>query len=222
MSLFFALIFYFSDMENLPIRLLSFLFLTFFFAINLDAQIVYKDELGREIGKEYFEKQILEGPYFGIPGLSPTEKILVHRMPAGKLADSRIFFEKTENLKAFEEGKSLVIIYYPGPDECNSNGQRTPGTYYIKNHKALLRWTEKYNAAAPQYIYAASAGLDLSHPELDWKEDPGSIFLQNFFRFPYPCQSFVVIHPDGRYRGILGEFPLDQIQVALKKIQRGK
>ncbi|SDD59798.1 hypothetical protein SAMN04488104_104017 [Algoriphagus faecimaris] len=201
---------------------LVFKFSFLLFSSLVYSQEIYRDDQGREIGKAYFEKQILEGPYFGIPGQSANEKVLVHRMPSGKLEDTRVFFEKTGSLEAYEEGKSLLIVFYPGPDECNTTAQRNPQEYYSKNHKALLRWTGKLNAADPVYIYASPVGLQVSSSELTWNSDPESIFQQQFFRFPYPCQSFMVLHPDGRYRGILGEFPLDQIQVALKKIKRGK
>ncbi len=188
----------------------------------LSAQIIYRDDQGSEIGREYFENQILEGPYFGIPGKSENEKVLVHRMPSGRLESTQAFYEKSDNLKAYEAGKSLLIIYYPGPDDCNTTGARTPKEYYPKSHPALLRWTKKQDAAEPLYIYQIPEGIDRSDPELNWQKDPEKIFEKAFFRYPYPCQSFMVIHPDGRFRGILGEFPLDQIHVALKKTKRGK
>jgi hypothetical protein len=52
----------------------------------------------------------------------------------------------------------------------------------------------------------------------EWIPDPEGVFSQYFFSFPYPCRSFVVISPKGNYRAILGEFPISQIDVALKKL----
>jgi len=70
------------------------------------AQTGYKDELGREISREYFEKQILEQAYFGIPD-GEEGKMLVYRMPVGLLDDPEIFFEKTGNKGAFKKARCL-------------------------------------------------------------------------------------------------------------------
>jgi hypothetical protein len=55
---------------------------------------------------------------------------------------------------------------------------------------------------------------------MDWIPDPEGIFEKNFFKYPYPCRSFVVIHPSGEYRSILGEFPDSQVMLALKILNK--
>ncbi|MAN85745.1 MAG: hypothetical protein CL555_02395 [Algoriphagus sp.] len=184
----------------------------------LIAQTGYKDEMGRDVSREYFENQILEGPYFGIPD-GEGGKILVHRMPFGKV-DPQAFFEKTGNLDALNQGKSLIVIFYPGQDECNSTGSGDRTKSFEKEHKTLIKWAVKANAAPPIYLYSNPSGLERFKDVVTWKPDPDGVFSQTFFRYPYPCGSFVVIHPSGEFRGILGGYPLNQIQVALKKLQR--
>ncbi|KPQ14116.1 MAG: hypothetical protein HLUCCX10_11255 [Algoriphagus marincola HL-49] len=185
------------------------------------AQTGYKDELGREISREYFEKQILEQAYFGIPD-GEEGKMLVYRMPVGLLDDPEIFFEKTGNKGAFQEGKMLVVIYYPGKDECNSTGLGNNRRFFRKEHETLLKWAEKHGAVDPVYLYSDPGGLEKYKGLLPWQEDPEGIFAKHFFKYPYPCGSFVVIHPNGTFRGVLGEYPLSQIEVAMKKIRKSQ
>lgn len=197
----------------------SLFFILFFLnSLSILAQTGYQDEMGRDVSKAYFEKQILEGPYFGIPN-EEGGKILVHRMPFGKV-DPIPFFEKTGNMKALEEGKSLIVIYYPGKDECNSSGDGDNADSFPKEHKTLMRWAEKGDATTPVYMYGNPHGLEKYGETVRWIADPDHIFQDQFFRFPYPCGSFVVIHPSGEYRAILGGYPLSQVQVALKKLNR--
>ncbi len=174
--------------------------------------------MGRTVSREYFEKQILEGPYFGIP-YEEGGKILVNRMPFGKV-DPEKFYEATGNSEAFQSGKSLLVIFYPGKDECNSSGAGDNANSFDKEHKSLMKWSEKFNATPPVYLYSNAAGLEkYANPGM-WKPDPGNTFSEEFFKYPYPCGSFVVIHPSGNYRAILGGYPLSQVQTALKKLDR--
>jgi hypothetical protein len=159
-------------------------------------------------------------PYFGIPGEAEGEMVLVYRMPVGKVENPELFYEKTGNSKAFIEGKSLIIFYYPGPDECNMNTSDFEVDAMGKADKSLRKWAEKSNATGPVYIYKSSGGLERYSQIMPWKEDPKDIFEKQFFKFPYPCKSFVVIHPSGEFRSILGDFPLSQIDQALKKLNR--
>ena len=187
-------------------------------ATELFAQSGYRDEMGRSISREYFEKQILEGPYFGVP-YAEGGKILVHRMPFGKVNPDR-FYEETGHSQDFLSDKMLLVIFYPGKDECNSTGSGDNAKSFQKERKTLIKWTEKFNAVPPVYIYSDSSGLDKYGDTSFWKPDPNKIFEEEFFKFRYPCGSFVVLHPSGNYRAILGGYPLSQIQVALKKLYR--
>ncbi|MHA7128858.1 hypothetical protein [Algoriphagus namhaensis] len=181
-------------------------------------QTGYHDEMGRSVSRDYFEKQIVEGPYFGVP-YENGGKILVHRMPFGKVDPER-FYTLTGNQDALNEGKMLIVIYYPGKDECNSTGLGNNAGTFDKEHKTLLKWASKYDAAPPIYLYSSPSGLEKYKNIILWQQDPEGVFASEFFKYPYPCGSFVVIHPSGNYRAILGEYPLSQIQTSLKVLRR--
>ncbi len=188
----------------------------FFLSIPLKAQ-GYFNELGKRITYADYEQKILSGPYFGVPGEKPGDQKLVHRMPTG-LTNARMFYEKLGMLSDFQAGRPLVVIFYPGKDECNSAESTSDPKLLRTNHEAVLKYAKKFGTAPPVYLYQQAHGLEKYVGIHTWIHDPEGVFATHFFQFPYPCKSFVVISPKGNYRAILGEFPISQIAVALKKL----
>ncbi len=177
----------------------------------------YFNELGKRITYADYEQKILSGPYFGVPGEKPGDQKLVHRMPTG-LTNARLFYEKLGMLSDFHAGRPLVVIFYPGKDECNSAASTSDTKLLRSNHEAVLKYAKKFGTASPVYLYQQAHGLEKYAGIHSWIPDPEGVFATHFFQFPYPCKSFVVISPKGNYRAILGEFPISQISVALKKL----
>jgi hypothetical protein len=184
--------------------------------LGLCAQ-TYFNEAGRRILYTEYEEKILSGPYFGVPAESPGDMRLVHRMPVG-LTNARLFYEKLGKMDAFKAGQPLVVIFYPGKDECNSARTTSDPKTLSSDYAAVLRYVKKHGAAAPVYLYQQPHGLEKYEGIHSWAPDPEGVFAKQFFSFPYPCKSFVVLSPKGNYRAILGEFPISQIDVALKKL----
>ena len=177
----------------------------------------YFNEFGRRIVKADYEDKILNGPYFGVPGEQEGDMKLVHRMPVG-LTDAKLFYQKLGREADFAAGKPLIVVFYPGKDECNSTGLANDPKNLANDHKAILRYAEKHKASEPVFVYENPHGLEKYEGIITWIPDPEGIFKAKFFPFPFPCRSFVVISPKGNYRAILGEFPTSQIDVALKKL----
>jgi hypothetical protein len=179
--------------------------------------------MGGLITKESYEKQILEGPYFGVPGIEVNEQVLVHRMPFGQVDNAEALYSALGLEELRKAGKPIVVIFYPGKDECNSTGSNEGNTkLYQKDHDWLQKNIASKGGYGPIYLYKNPAGLEKYTGIMTWKDDPKGIFEQTFFKFPYPCRSFVVIDPNGNYRAILGEFPNSQIPAALKKLPKSK
>jgi hypothetical protein len=196
--------------------------LPFFFFLSFLASFpsfgqTYYNESGKRITLEDYEDKILNGPYFGVPGEEVGVMKLVHRMPVG-LVDAKVIYQKLGLEAEFRAGKPLIVIYYPGKDECNSTGLGNTPETLLKNVKAVARNAEKHNAVSPLYIYKIPHGLEKYQGIQQWTADPEGLFEKEFFKYPYPCGSFVVISPKGNYRGILGGYPISQIDVALKKL----
>lgn len=199
---------------------LFWIFLFMSVAGNSYGQTVYRNEMGGLITQEAFEEKITNGPYFGVPGSTLNEKLLIHRMPFGKV-EPDLFYQKLGKEEALKEGKSLVVIFYPGKDECNSTGlQANDVSHFKKSYEYLVNGTYKREAEEPVYIYKNPHGLEKYKGIMEWIPDPDATFEKNFFKYPYPCRSFVVIHPSGEYRAIFGEFPDSQIIQALKILNK--
>lgn len=195
------------------VRLIGFLLML---PLCLQAQS-YFNELGKRITYADFEQKILSGPYFGVPGEKAGDQKLVHRMPTG-LTNAKLFYEKLGMHADFQAGRPLVVIFYPGKDECNSAASTSDPKLLRSNHEAVLKYAKKFGTAPPVYLYQQAHGLEKYAGIHTWIPDPEGAFARQFFQFPYPCKSFVVISPKGNYRAILGEFPISQISVALKKL----
>lgn len=198
----------------------------FMFCLNIlvfksfGQEVIYRNEMGGLISREVFEEKITNGPYFGVPSAVPNEKALLHRMPFGKV-EPLPFYQALGMEEALKARKSLVIIYYPGKDECNSTGsQANDVARFRKNHEYLFKGASKKAAESPVYIYKNPNGLEKYEGIINWIPDPEGIFEKKFFRYPFPCRSFVVIHPSGEYRSILGEFPDSQVMLALKILNK--
>jgi hypothetical protein len=187
------------------------------------AQKVYRNEMGGIITKEQYEDKILNGPYFGVPGNDPNEQVLIHRMPFGKVDNPEIFYKALELEEVLKVGKPIVVIFYPGKDECNSTGLvATNKKLRRKNHEWLVKNIESKDGYGPVYLYKNPSGLNKYQGIMTHIPDPGRLFEQTFFKFPYPCGSFVVMDPSGNYHSILGEYPNSQIIEALKKLEKAK
>lgn len=177
--------------------------------------------MGGIITRESYEEQILNGPYFGVPGLEENEQVLIHRMPFGQVDHPEKFYKALGMEEVLKEGKPIVVIFYPGKDECNSTGLTEGNTkFYQKDHEWLEKNISKKGGYGPQYIYKNPSGLEKYAGIMTWTQDPEGLFEQTFFKFQYPCRSFVVMDPSGNYRAILGEFPNSQIVDALKKLEK--
>lgn len=177
----------------------------------------YFNELGKRITQQDYEEKILNGPYFGIPSGKEGDMKLVHRMPVG-ITDAKLIYEKLGLQQEYAAGKPLIVIYYPGKDECNSTGLVNSPDFLEKNVKTVARYAEKHHALSPLYMYKNPHGLEKYRGIQEWSADPDQLFEKQFFPFHYPCGSFVVISPKGNYRAILGDYPISQIDVALKKL----
>ncbi|WP_140160632.1 hypothetical protein [Algoriphagus antarcticus] len=204
--------------------LILFLFTQFLVGVQVSfAQKVYRNEMGGIITRAQYEKQILEGPYFGVPGKDSDEQVLVYRMPFGQVDNPTLFYTALELEEVQKLGKPIVVIFYSGKDECNSTGlTATNKIFHKKDHGWLQKNIDSKGGYGPIYLYKNPAGLEKYAGIMTWHPDPEGLFEQTFFKFPYPCRSFVVIDPSGNYRAILGEFPNTQIIAALKTLSKSR
>ena len=181
----------------------------------------YFDENNLEISKSKFNRIRSTNKLLDIPGDSVNHKKLTLREKRGKINDKKslvVLLEKAMNLE-LDSNKPIVIIYHPGKDPCNSSG--TTDKEWIKNwygqlEEGLIQVAE----VKPLYIYKDNDGLQKYNGILNWNKDPKGTIERIFFKYHYPCKSFVVISKDGEYISYFGEFGKEYVWEATQLMNK--
>ncbi|SFI48181.1 hypothetical protein [Halpernia frigidisoli] len=184
---------------------ISFLFFTLLFGLKLNAQKkeVYVDDNFSEISKKEFLRNNDKMFYSWSDNQdSITYNIRVQRIAEGKLDEVQLkkikdFFNLQQNFN-----KKFTINYYQGIDDCNKNSDQNE--YVFSDLKEYIKKFEKINS--PLFlVYADEKGLTNRLQKFEWIYDKAKIIEEIFFNFHYPCDSAIVISPDGNFVLFRGE-----------------
>lgn len=184
---------------------------------TLNDKTRYFDENNIEIGKSKFDEIRATNKVLDIPGDSINHKKLTQRGQRGQI-DNRAVLElalEQATQTSIDADKPIVIMYYPGKDPCNSSGSPTPESNKVW-HDELEKGVYDMAKVKPIYIYKNNRGLKRFRGHLDWKKDPDGLIERLFFKYHYPCNSFVVISKDGHFVSFFGEFGKEYVWGALK------
>jgi len=207
-------------MAKLFIKKLLILLFTFSCCVNFYSQDVkYFDESGMLISERKFKKKLLSLDYFAVPHDSLPHKILTPRLVKGKIEKRETLLDVLEKAigQSIDREVPTVIIYYPGLDQCNKGGNNT--AHWLKSaHLELSKGLKKKANTQPIYIYKEYTGLEKYRGIVTWYKDPYQVIEQKFFKYHYPCGSFVVLGADGTYISYKGEYAIGQIIDAAKML----
>tara|TARA_B100001179_G_C18405934_1_gene323804 strand:- start:18 stop:635 length:618 start_codon:yes stop_codon:yes gene_type:complete len=181
----------------------------------------YLDIDNKEISRSKFRQKRSTNQYLDIQIDSLNQKKLIERTKTGKLENFEAYRSLVSNKTSvkLDNTKPLVIIYHPGKDACNSSGSATKET--LKNwHKTLEDGVQQLKANAPIYLYKEKEGLEKYDGILNWHKDPDGLTEKLFFKYHYPCSSFVVISSDGEYVSYFGEFSKEYVWNAINLISK--
>ena len=138
---------------------------------------------------------------------------------ANELIKKTTYELQNKSSEKLDDTKPVVIIYHPGKDACNSSGSATKET--LKNwHKTLEDGVQQLKANAPIYLYKEKEALEKYDGILNWHKDPDGLTEKLFFKYHYPCSSFVVISSDGEYISYFGEFSKEYVWNAINLISK--
>jgi hypothetical protein len=169
-------------------------------------EIVYYHVNGRIMSESNFNKKLTSRNFFQIPGDSLHQRKLVKRENHGKITDYTKFIQllETELKLKIDPEKPIVVIYYPGPNACNSSGSATKKTQneWFSQMEAGIK--PKTNAVL--YLYKTTDGMKGRYDLDKYRKDPQGIMEQLFFPYNFPCSSLVVIGKTGNYISYYGEF----------------
>jgi len=187
---------------------------------SVNAQSVkYFDEKGIEFSKKEYQSKAKSKDLLEVSENSFTKRLSV-REEIGQVSDINLLYKTVSDISGqkVDTTKPLVIIYYPGKDNCNSSGSSNKD--WTRNwYSDLENGIKKVVDVKPYYISKDNKGLKGTEGIVDWKKDNGTIETQ-FFKYHYPCCSFVVIAPDGRYMSYFGEFPKEYVWEATRRMSK--
>lgn len=161
---------------------------------------------GSQLSKKEFKKIVKKRRLLQIPGDSLHHRKLVKRENHGMIKDYPKFIKliETELDTKIDPEKPIVVIYYPGPNACNSSGSATKKTrnkWFSEMEAGIIGKTNEI-----LYLYKTTKGMKGRYDLDKYKKDPQGIMEQLFFPYNYPCSSFVVIGKTGKYITFYGEF----------------
>jgi hypothetical protein len=195
------------------------------FSVRLSAQkpAKYYDAAGKELSKAEFDHIERTQNYLGvIVDSTANAHQLVRREEWGVLPSAEDIYSKLETAtgKSMDRNKYLLILYYPGKDRCNSSGMATPADY-AHNDSELTRHLQKIAPTQVVHIYKDSKGLKKLYGNLSKHyQDPGALIERTFFKYHYPCGSYVIIRPDGAYGSYFGEYAYEDILERAKALKK--
>ncbi len=186
--------------------------------------IKYFDENNIEISKTQFYQKSLNNKLLSwayIPEGSKFHKKITLREERGKITNRpllELMLEKETN-RELDSDKPLIIVYYPGKDPCNSSGSATKKSRKVWFGE-LENGINQITQTKPIYIYKNSDGLEKYQRVLTWHNDPEGTVEKLFFKYHYPCSSFVVISKDGDYISYFGEFGKEYVWEATQLMNK--
>jgi len=181
--------------------------------------LYYNENLELITQKEYSKKlndvKYLD-LYFGKD--SVVTCMLVQRKKFGKLNDIEFSNLKNAFLSDSELSNELiVIVYYPGIDECNQSGNWAWVFYDDTFNKKMKKISPFHNLL----IYKDNSGLIYNlDNKVAWQKDTNQMVEKLFFKYHYPCYSFVVIDKSGRFIAYFGEFDTSTLVEISKEVSK--
>jgi hypothetical protein len=185
----------------------------------VEAKTRYFDDNNVEISKSKFDELRATNKVLEIPGDSINHKKLTQRGQRGQI-DNRAALElalEQATQTSIDSDKPIVIMYYPGKDPCNSSGSPNRDSTKVW-HDELEKGVYEIAKVKPFYIYKNDKGLKRFRGGLDWRKDPDGLIERLFFKYHYPCDSFVVISKEGHFVSYFGEFGKEYVWGALKML----
>lgn len=181
------------------------LFLTLFLCLKVSSQKkeFYVDDNFNEISKKEFLKKNDKMSYsWSVDQDSTIYNIRVKRIVAGKLNEDQLnSVKKILNIQQ-NFNKNITINYYQGLDVCNKNSDQND--YVISDLKEYIKKFKKINSSL-FLVYSDEEGLRNRLQKFDWIYDKDRVIEDLFFNFHYPCDSAIVIFPDGDFVLFRGE-----------------
>ncbi|AOW09611.1 hypothetical protein [Flavobacterium gilvum] len=199
------------------------LFNTFCDAQDLPENGIYFDQNENKISKKEFliiaqKNNLMIAKNDSLEKYRLLPKDRTERGKINNLEEIILKIEERTNSQ-IDRTKPLVAIFYPGKDPYNSSGTATRQSYK-EWFTTLEKKIFKISKTKPIYLYRRNEGLEKFDGIIKWYKDPENIIEKTFFRFHYPCYSYVIVSPNGNYISFFGEFSKDMLWTHLKELKK--
>lgn len=185
---------------------------------------IYLDENGQKISKQEFKAHSENNVgYFYLEGISDNGKVffMEKRLTTGRVSLQVVNDLRThlQNISHSEINKNniLVVNYYPGPDLCNQSGDLPRLNSRIKSYQRKIN---RQKNVSQFFIYKTDDGLGIKKEDLTWYPDENNLWQTHFFKYHYPCFSFVIVRPDGHFYLKKGEYHTRQVFKGLRELNQ--
>ncbi len=103
-----------------------------------------------------------------------------------------------------DQTEYILIEYYPGKDLCNSTGAATRESIG-QEFKELITELSKRKGVKLTGVYKNSDGIERWNKSILFHTDKDRLIEKTFFKYHYPCFSYLIIHKSGKYFAYFGE-----------------
>lgn len=163
---------------------------------------IYINDNLQVISKEDYKNREKNYRFQNIETDSVLYKVRVEHEGQGKLTTTDLNdLRKILNISEVNN-KNIVIHYYQGLDWCN---QHSDANHLVINDiKTYIRKFKKSNSNL-YFVYKETEGLKNRLSKTSWIDDSSGAIEKLFFKMHYPCNSAIVIFPDGDFTIFRGE-----------------
>lgn len=197
-----------------------------FISINLYSQeknVIYLNEDEELISKKEFiyQKHSPDNLALYFENDSIYKCVLIKRNQSEKLKETE--FKQLKDflsIQSLNDKELIVLIYYPGKDNCNDVERNSTWNLFDDDY---LKKLNKISKVHHHWIFKNEQGLEYFYPEkINWQKDNSRVIEKMFFKYHYPCFSFVVINSLGEYSAYYGEFGKQKVWEISKKLSKNK
>jgi len=160
------------------------------------------------ISKEDYKKRGVNYRLQNIETDSVLYRVRVEHEGKGKLTTTE-FSKLKKSLNVSEtDTKNIVIHYYQGLDACNQHADKNQ--FVIDDIRNYNRKFKRSNSNL-YFVYKETKGLKNRLDMTTWIDDTSGAIENLFFKMEYPCDSAVIIFPDGNYIIFRGEHNWEKV-----------
>lgn len=183
-------------------------------------------EISKELYKEEYRNRKYNISYLSITFENDTSYFIkpVKRKNYGRLSDNQ--FEKLKSfiynikLDMTYQNKYSIIKYHPGRDRCNGGRVKYNGN---KNHALGKKYIQKLQKSfniETFWIHKKDTTVNFKNSGwINWQVDKQQIIEDLFFKYHYPCGSFVVINNETKnYISIFGEYGASTVEETVEEM----